>query len=117
MRTNITNTEDSKSGVDKIDNVLEWMKCKLPYDWKLEQDDPQIDTELTFSWMMAHLTNVRAIDERLGHIDTAPRNTLLDEAIKRLFDGMINQRPSLGKDGLVEILLATPDKELWRQGR
>ncbi len=70
----------------KIDNVVGWMKAVSPSEWQIERIDP----ELTFSWLMDNLAHIGDCDARLGTLDSAVRESILMEAVARLFDTLVN---------------------------
>ena len=65
--------------LEGIDNVRQWMREYSPTEWQT----PCIDATLTFTWLMNHLHEPEKWGPRID-IDTAPRETILSEAIRRL---------------------------------
>lgn len=71
--------------LEGIDNVRQWMREYSPTEWQT----PCIDATLTFTWLMNHLGEPRKWWPRMD-LDTAPRETILHEAARRMLLKMKN---------------------------
>lgn len=65
--------------LEKINNVREWMMEYSPEEWQIDG----IDGDLTFDWLIANLGNPDDWNPKID-MDTAPRETILDEAVRRM---------------------------------
>ena len=71
--------QKSLKELDGIDNVRQWMRAYVPTEWQT----PCIPRSLTFTWLMNHIHEQEKWWAKLD-LDTAPRNLIVNEAIRRL---------------------------------
>lgn len=65
--------------LEGIANVREWMRNYSPEEWQTDRIDP----DLTFDWLIDNIGNPDQWNPKID-LDTAPRETILTEAIRRL---------------------------------
>lgn len=65
--------------LEKINNVREWMKEYSPEEWQTDG----IDKDLTFDWLIDNIGKPEEWNPKID-MDTAPRETILAEAIRRM---------------------------------
>jgi hypothetical protein len=65
--------------LEKINNVREWMMEYSPEEWQTDG----IDKDLTFDWLIGHIHQPEEWNPKID-MDTAPRETILDEAVRRM---------------------------------
>ena len=74
--------ESLKKRIDElagIENVREWMKAYSPEEWQIDG----IAEDLTFDWLINHIHEPWEWDSKID-MDTAPREAILSEAIRRI---------------------------------
>ena len=65
--------------LEDIGNVREWMRAYSPTEWQTDG----IAADLTFDWLIDHIHRPEMWNPKIN-MDTAPRETILTEAIRRL---------------------------------
>ena len=71
--------QDRIKRLEGLESVREWMRAFSPTEWQTDR----IDGTLTFTWLMDHLGEPDKWNPRFD-IDTAPREAILTEAVRRL---------------------------------
>ena len=75
---------DKASLHEDVDNVREWVRAMEPAEYQI----PKIDPSLTFGWFLDHALQGEEWDKALRNLDTALRESVTTEAIRRFLKQM-----------------------------